>query len=84
VSCNWHVVDGNRVLSAQYTAFVLSEMQCLLTSTGYGPRSRFVLLLGKSAMISDDVCVALFVCFKGSFLMVYDCIIIYFSAVIHG
>jgi len=63
--------------------FVSSQMHCLLTSTGYGPRSCSVLVLGKSAMISEVVCVALFVCFKGSFLTGYDCIRLYFSAAVH-
>jgi len=58
--------------------FVSSEMHCLLTSTGYGPRSCFVLVLGKSAMISEVVCV-----FKGSFLTGYVCIRLYFSVVVH-
>jgi hypothetical protein len=42
-----------------------------------------VLVFGKSAMISEVVCVALFVCFKGNSLMGYDSIRLYFSVVIH-
>lgn len=36
-----------------------SEVHRLLTSTGYDPRSRIVRVLGKSAVISEVICVAL-------------------------
>jgi hypothetical protein len=34
------------------------------SSTGYRPRSCVVRLLGRSAMLREFICVALFVCFK--------------------
>ena len=34
-----------------------SELHCLLTLTGYGPRLCIVCITGKSAMISEVVCV---------------------------
>jgi len=48
----WHVVGGNRVLSAQLTAFVSSELRSLLTSKGYVRTSRILRVFG-----SDVVCV---------------------------
>jgi hypothetical protein len=59
---------------------LLCQVNCTvywLTSTGYGPRSRIVCVIGKSAIISEVVCLALFVCFKENCLMGYDCIRLY-------
>jgi hypothetical protein len=39
--------------------FVSSQLQCLLTSTGYWPRLHIVRILDKSAMRNEVVCVAL-------------------------
>ena len=78
----WHIVDGNGVLSAKETAFVSSELHCLLTSTGYGPRLHIVRILNISAMISEVVCVTFSASYKESFLTDYDCIRLYISAVI--
>ena len=61
---------------------MLSELHCLLTSTGYGPRLHIVHIFDKSAMIREVVCVALSASNKESFLTGYDCIRLYISTVI--
>ena len=53
---------------------VLRELHSLLTSTGFGPRSGIVRILGKSAMISEAVCVALCALNKDSLSTGYGCI----------
>jgi len=63
---------------------VSSELHCLLTSTGYGPRLHTVRILDKSAMISEVVCVALSASNKESFLTGYDCIRLHIRAVTEG
>ena len=55
----WHIVGGNRVLSAQLSAIMLSELSCLLpTFNTFGPTSRILHVFG-----NEVVCVG-FVSFK--------------------
>jgi hypothetical protein len=46
----WLVVGGNRVLSAQLTAFVSSELRSLLTSKGYVRTSRILRVFGSDVV----------------------------------